>query len=175
MNGFTVKECGAEDLPAILDIFNHAILHTTALYEYRPRTPETMAAWHAAKLQGDYPVIGAFDAAGALAGFASYGPFRPQPGYKYTVEHSVYVEKGRRGRGLGRLLLAEIVSRARAQDYHVLVGAIDRENAVSVRLHASLGFTHAGTVLQAGYKFGRWLDLVLYQLVLATPAAPEDG
>lgn len=175
MAGFHVKDCGAADLPAILDIFNHAILHTTALYEYRPRTLETIAAWHAVKLQGNFPVIGAFDAAGKLAGFASYGAFRPQPGFKYTVEHSVYVEEDHRGRGLGRLLLAEIITRARAQEYHVLVGAIDRENHVSVDLHASLGFTHAGTVLQAGFKFGRWLDLVLYQLILATPAAPRDG
>jgi phosphinothricin acetyltransferase len=175
MSGFALKECGGDDLPAILDIFNHAILHTTALYEYQPRTLETLRAWYALKLQGRFPVIGAFDATGRLAGFASYGAFRPQPGFKYAVEHSVYVDQGRRGRGLGRRLLTEIISLARDQDFHVLVGAIDRENLVSVGLHASLGFTHAGTLLQAGFKFGRWLDLVLYQLILATPAAPRDG
>lgn len=175
MNGFLLRDCGPEDLPAILEIFNHAILHTTALYEYEPRTMEVLKAWYAGKVQGRYPVVGAFDERGRLAGFGSYGPFRPQPGYKYTVEHSVYVAEGYRRRGLGRLLLAEIIARAQAQDYHVLVGAIDKENTASVGLHTGLGFTHAGTVEQAGFKFGRWLDLVLYQLILRTPAAPKGG
>jgi L-amino acid N-acyltransferase len=175
MSGFAVKDCGPEDLPAILEIFNHAILHTTALYEYEPRTLEGLKAWYAGKVQGKYPVAGAFDERGRLAGFGSYGPFRPQPGFKYTVEHSVYVAEGYRRRGLGRLLLKEIIARARAREYHVMVGAIDRENAASVSLHLALGFTHAGTVERAGFKFGRWLDLVLYQLLLPTPDKPEEG
>jgi L-amino acid N-acyltransferase len=175
MSAFTLKDCGAADLPAILDIFNHAILHTTALYEYQPRTLDMLKVWHADKVRGKYPVVGAFDEPGRLVGFASYGPFRPHPGFKYTVEHSVYVEEGHRGQGVGRLLLTEIIARAQAQDYHVLVGAIDGENLASVRLHASLGFAPAGTVRQAGFKFGRWLDLVFYQRVLPTPAAPREG
>jgi L-amino acid N-acyltransferase len=175
MSTFTLKDCGPADLPAILDIFNHAILHTTALYEYQPRTLDTLKVWHADKLRGKYPVTGAFDDHGRLVGFASYGPFRPHPGFKYTVEHSVYVEEGLRGQGVGRLLLTEIISRAQAQDYHVLVGCIDGENLASVHLHASLGFTPAGTIRQAGFKFGRWLDLVFYQLILRTPAAPSEG
>ena len=108
-------------------------------------------------------------------GFGSYGAFRAWPGYKYTVEHSIYVDGKFRGRGLGKLLLQEVIGCARNQNYHVLVGAIDSQNAVSIKLHERFGFVHAGTIRQAGFKFGRWLDLVFYQLILETPSAPVDG
>ncbi|MHB8766428.1 MAG: GNAT family N-acetyltransferase, partial [Deferrisomatales bacterium] len=110
-----------------------------------------------------------------LLGFATYGVFRAWPAYKYSVEHSVYVHPSHRGRGLGRVLLAALVARARAQGVHVLVGGIDADNRASRALHEALGFSHAGTIRQAGFKFGRWLDLAFYQLVLDTPAHPVDG
>jgi len=160
---------------AILAIFNDAIVNSTALYDYQPRAPESMVAWFAAKAKGRYPVIGVEDDAGNLMGFASYGPFRAWPAYKYTIEHSIYVDARFRGRGLGRLLLQEIIAAAQDQDYHVMVGGIDAANAVSIHLHESLGFIHCGTVRHAGFKFGRWLDLAFYQLILRTPAAPVDG
>ena len=105
----------------------------------------------------------------------SYGKFRDRPAYKYTVEHSVYVDKRFRGQKLGRRLLEAVIDSAGRQNYHVLVGGIDAANAVSIRLHEQLGFNHCGTVRQSGFKFGRWLDLAWYQLILATPAAPVDG
>jgi len=160
---------------AILAIFNDAIANSTALYDYRPRAPESMVTWFEAKAKGRYPVIGVEDDSGTLMGFASYGPFRAWPAYKYSVEHSVYVDARFRGRGLGRVLLREIVAAAQGQDYHVMVGGIDTANAVSIKLHESLGFNHCGTVRQAGFKFGRWLDLAFYQLILRTPAEPVDG
>jgi len=160
---------------AILMIFNDAIANSTALYDYKPRAPESMVGWFDAKAKGRYPVIGVEDDAGALMGFASYGAFRAWPAYKYTIEHSIYVDARFRGRGLGRLLLKEIVAAAQGQDYHVMVGGIDAANSVSIRLHEGLGFEHCGTVRQAGFKFGRWLDLAFYQLILRTPAAPVDG
>jgi L-amino acid N-acyltransferase len=160
---------------AILAIFNDAIANSTALYDYKPRPAESMIAWFDAKARGRYPVIGLENDAGELLGFASYGPFRAWPAYKYTVEHSVYVDARFRGQGVGRRLLREIVAAAEGQDYHVMVGGIDASNAVSIRLHESLGFTHAGTVKHAGYKFSRWLDLAFYQLILKTPATPVDG
>jgi L-amino acid N-acyltransferase len=159
----------------ILAIFNDAIANSTALYDYRPRALESMAGWFDAKTQGRYPVIGVENDAGELMGFASYGPFRNWPAYKYSVEHSIYVDARFRGQGLGRVLLKEIIAAAEQQDYHVMVGGIDAANAVSIKLHESLGFTHAGTVQHAGFKFGRWLDLAFYQLILRTPAAPVDG
>ncbi len=160
---------------AILAIFNEAIANTTALYDYKPRTLENMAAWFEAKAKGKYPVIGVESDAGELMGFATYGPFRTQPAYKYTVEHSVYVNILFRRRGLGQKLLMEAMAAAKRQDYHVMVGAIDAANAGSIALHERLGFTSCGIVRQAGFKFGRWLDLAFYQLILATPAQPADG
>ncbi len=160
---------------AILAIFNDAIANSTALYDYKPRTAESMVGWFEAKTRGRYPVIGIEDDAGTLMGFGSFGPFRAWPAYKYTVEHSIYIDSRFRGQGHGRVLLEAIVAAAVTQDYHVLVGGIDAANAVSIRLHERLGFTHCGTVQQAGFKFGRWLDLAFYQKILATPANPVDG
>ena len=159
----------------ILDIFNEAIANSTALYDYKARTSESMVGWFEAKNKGRYPVIGIEDDAGTLVGFGSYGAFRAWPAYKYTVEHSIYIESRFRGQGHGRTLLEALVAAATQQDYHVMVGGIDASNAVSIKLHESLGFTHSGTVKQAGFKFGRWLDLAFYQRILATPAAPVDG
>jgi L-amino acid N-acyltransferase YncA len=159
----------------ILAIFNDAIANSTALYDYQPRARESMAAWFDAKAKGRYPVIGVENESGELMGFASYGPFRAWPAYKYTIEHSIYVDARYRGGGLGRVLLKEIIAAAQGQDYHVMVGGIDAANAVSIKLHESLGFSHCGTVKHAGFKFGRWLDLAFYQLILRTPAAPVDG
>jgi phosphinothricin acetyltransferase len=160
---------------AILAIFNEAILHSTALYDYQPRTMETIARWFEAKTAGKYPVIGIENDSGELMGFGSYGTFRAFPAYKYSVEHSVYVESRFRGQGVGKRLLRELITAAQGQDYHVLIGAIDSANAVSIRLHEALGFTHCGTIRQAGFKFNRWLDLSFYQLILAAPAHPADG
>lgn len=160
---------------AILEIFNEAIANSTALYDYKPRAPESMAAWFAAKEAGRFPVIGAVDDAGTLLGFASYGTFRAWPAYKYSVEHSVYVHKDHRGQGLGIALMRELIAAARAQDCHVMVGGIDMANAASIALHDKLGFRHAGTIREAAFKFGRWLDLGFYQLLLETPAQPVDG
>ncbi|KWA73360.1 acetyltransferase [Burkholderia ubonensis] len=165
----------AEHAAAILDILNEAIVNSTALYDYAPRPPQAMATWFATKRAGGFPVIGAVDASGRLLGFASWGTFRAFPAYKYTVEHSVYVHHEQRGRGLGERLLRELVRRARDAQVHVLVGCIDASNAGSIRLHTRLGFTHAGTLAQVGFKFGRWLDAAFYQLTLDTPDQPQDG
>ena len=160
---------------AILAIFNDAIANSTALYDYKPRTKEMMATWFETKSKGKFPIIGIENDSGELMGFGSYGIFRAFPAYKYTVEHSVYVDARFRGQGIGKRLLKEIIAAAQLQEYHVLVGAIDAANAVSIRLHEALGFTYCGSIRQAGFKFGRWLDLVFYQLILKTPADPVDG
>jgi len=160
---------------AILAIFNEAILHSTALYDYKPRTMEMMTGWFEVKSKGKFPVIGIESESGELMGFGSYGTFRAWPAYKYSVEHSVYVDARFRGQGLGKRLVREIITAAQGQEYHVLVGCIDAGNSVSIRLHESLGFVHCGTIPQAGFKFGRWLDLSFYQLILLTPSAPVDG
>jgi L-amino acid N-acyltransferase len=156
-------------------IFNEAIANSTAIYDYRPRTSAMMGRWFEEKAKGKYPVIGVEGESGELMGFASYGPFRAWPAYKYSVEHSVYVDARFRRCGIGRLLLQGVIEAAQGQDYHVLVGAIDADNRESIALHKKLGFTHCGTIRQVGFKFGRWLDLAFYQLTLATPLSPIDG
>lgn len=159
----------------ILAILNEAIANSTALYDYKPRTLESMVGWFKTKEAGRFPVVGAIDDAGELAGFASYGTFRAWPAYKYSVEHSVYVHVDHRGKGLGRILMQHLIEAAIEQQYHVMIGAIDVANANSIRLHERLGFVHAGTIRHAGFKFGRWLDVAFYQRVLETPANPIDG
>ena len=160
---------------AILAIFNEAIANSTALWDYRPRPRESMVAWFATKRQHGFPVIGIEGEGGELLGFASYGSFRAFPAYKYTVEHSIYVHQAHRGKGLGRELLLQLIEAARERQVHVMVGGIDAANAASIALHQQLGFEPAGTVRQAGYKFGRWLDLAFYQRILDTPARPVEG
>ncbi len=160
---------------AILDIFNDAIVTSTALYDYKPRAPESMVGWFATKRANGFPVIGVEDEAGTLLGFASYGTFRAWPAYKYSVEHSIYIHKDHRGQGLGRTLLQAIVDAAQQREVHTLIGGIDAANDASIALHRSMGFEHAGTIRQAGFKFGRWLDLAFYQRILSTPSQPVDG
>lgn len=176
MTAHAIIECThARHADAILDIFNDAIVHSTALYDYQQRTPAHMVAWFEAKRGGGFPVIGVEDGAGRLLAFGSYGAFRAFPAYKYTVEHSVYVHRDHRGQGLGRSILQALVTEARRRDMHAMVGAIDASNAGSIVLHERLGFARVGTMPQVGFKFGRWLDLALYQLLLDTPARPVDG
>lgn len=160
---------------AILEILNEAIVTSTALYDYRPREPSSMQGWFETKRAGSFPVWGAVDDAGALLGFASYGTFRERPAYKYSVEHSVYVANGQRGLGVGTALMQRLIQSATEQQLHALIGGIDAGNQQSIAFHRKLGFVHAGTIKEAGFKFQRWLDLAFYQLLLPTPSAPSDG
>jgi len=172
---YCIRPCTEKQLHEILEIFNEAILNSTALYDYKPRTMESMRIWYAAKRAGNYPIIGAFSADDKLLGFTSYGSFRNWPAYKYSVEHSIYIRSDYRGKGLGKLLLKEIVKSAEEQDYHVMVGGIDASNTISIRLHEKEGFEFCGKIKHAGYKFGKWLDLSFYQKILQTPEYPEEG
>ena len=167
----TLSEHGS----AILEILNDAIVSSTALYDYHPREPGSMIGWFEAKHAGSFPVWGALDDTGRLVGFATYGSFRAWPAYKYSVEHSVYVTREQRGRGVGKALMRRLIQSATEQELHTLVGGIDASNADSVAFHQKLGFVHAGTIKEAGFKFGRWLDLAFYQLILPTPRTPCDG
>ena len=171
-----IIQCQYESEAAqILEIFNHAILHTTALYEYKPRTMATMQQWFANKIAGNFPVIGLKAEDGTLLAFGSYGTFRAFPAFKYSVEHSVYVHPDHQGKGYGSQILAALIDAATAQQYHLLIGGIDADNTGSIALHQKYGFVHSGTIQQAGFKFGRWLDLAFYQLTLTTPHTPVDG
>ena len=169
-------ECNlSEHGPAILSILNDAILTSTALYDYAAREPSSMNGWFESKTLGRVPVWGARDEQGTLLGFATYGSFRAWPAYKYSVEHSVYVAQSARGRGVGQALMQQLIQTAQEQQYHVMIGGIDAANAESIAFHLKLGFRHAGTIQHAGFKFGRWLELAFYQLILPTPHEPRDA
>jgi len=160
---------------AILEILNDAIVSSTALYDYQPREPESMLGWFEDKRVGCFPVWGVVDDGSKLLGFATYGRFRARPAYKYSVEHSVYVARGERGRGVGTALMQRLIQSAIEQQLHAIIGGIDAGNSESIAFHQKLGFVHAGTIKEAGFKFQRWLDLAFYQLILPTPRAPSDG
>ncbi len=176
MNKYTLIECTFDEhAQEILDIFNEAILNSTALYDYKPRTIENMVSWFYTKKQNGFPVIGMINEENKLVGFASYGTFRAWPAYKYSVEHSVYVHQEYRGQGIAIELMKALINTAQKHDVHTMIGGIDATNGSSIRLHEKLGFTHSGTLPQVGFKFGRWLDLAFYQIVLRTPEQPVDG
>jgi phosphinothricin acetyltransferase len=173
---FQVVSCAPDPhAAAVRDIYNDAIANTTALYDYRPRSMETVLQWFGAKAREGYPVLAAVDGAGVLRGFASYGSFRAWPAYQYTVEHSLYVHRNWQRAGVGRALLAAIVDHAAARGYRTVIGGIDADNAASIALHRAQGFECAGTIRDAGYKFGRWLDLAFYQKLLSGPERPSEG
>lgn len=159
---------------AILALFNDTIIHSTALYDYQPRQPQFMVDWFASKRAHQCPVLGAVDEQGNLLAFASWGAFRDYPANKYTVEHSIYVHHDHRRRGLAKYLMQALIERAIQAEMHVMVGCIDAANTGSIALHEQLGFQHVGTMPQIGFKFGHWLDVALYQLILETPHNPQD-
>ncbi len=135
-----------------------------------------MIEWFRAKRAAALPRARRTSDDGTLLGFATYGTFRAWPAYKYTIEHSVYVHREHRRKGIARALLTRLIAVAEEQDYHVMVAGIDATNAASIALHEQLGFVHAGTIHHAGFKFGRWLDLAFYELRLQTPGRrPVDG
>lgn len=161
------------DLAAILEIYNQAILNTTAVYDYKPHTLEDRTAWFEKKVGDGLPVL-VCEEDNRVVGFATFGPFRAWPAYKYTIEHSVYVHQHHRGRHIGTALLRELIRIADERGYATMVAGIDAGNEGSILLHEKLGFSRCGTIRKAGYKFGRWLDLRLYQRELRGPDKPTD-
>lgn len=160
-----IRPAGDGDLGGLLAVTNHAILTSTALFDYEPREPAAQAEWLDAKRAEGWPVLVAEDE-GKFLGFASFGPFRRWPAYGRSVEHSVYVAEGSQRRGTGRALLEALIAEAKAREVHTMVGGIEAGNAPSIALHASLGFAEAGRMREVGWKFDRWLDLVFMQRIL---------
>ena len=168
-----IHPCDPSHAPEIREILNDAIATSTAVWDYEPRPPESMDAWFGRKTENDAPVLGAFDESGTLLGFASYERFRARwAAYKYTVENFVYIHSGHRRAGLGKKLLQALIDRAKEQQLHCMVAVIAGDNSASKMLHHSLGFREAGVLKEAGYKFDRWVDMELYQLLLETPDDP---
>jgi phosphinothricin acetyltransferase len=169
-----IRDADEGDIAAIAAIYNDAVAHTTAIWNDVPVDAANRAAWLADRRRAGYPVLVAVDAGDGVAGYASFGDFRPFEGYRHTVEHSVYVRRDRRGSGVGKALMTALIGRARDIGKHVMVAAIEAGNAGSIRLHENLGFVPVGHMAQVGAKFGRWLDLAFLQLTLDARSAPEE-
>lgn len=160
-----IRPAIVEDLPAILSIVNHAILHTTAIYDYDAKTLEQQQVWWDEKQAANFPVIVA-ENNGTVTGFGTYGTFRYKVGYRFTVEHSVYVAENHIGKGIGKLILSHLIASAKAQNYHTMIGVIDASNAGSIAFHQKFGFVETGVLKEVAYKFDKWLDASLMQLIL---------
>ena len=158
----TVRDATRHDVPEILSIYNEVIRNSTAVYSEVEFTQGRGAAWFDAKSEQGMPFLVACDASGVV-GFGTFGEFRAWPCYRYSVEHSLHVRADCRGRGIGRVLLGELLVRAKAQHRHVMIAGIDADNAASIGLHESMGFAQVGRFAEVGFKFGRWLDLVFLQ------------
>ena len=161
----TIRDAVAEDVPAILAIYNEVIATSTAVYRDTPATLDDRLEWFNARRAQSYPILVAADDSGLL-GFASYGDFRAWPGYRFSVEHTVHIRADQRGRGVGSELMRMLIQRAVAQGKHVMIGGVDAENEASLRFHERLGFVPAARLHQVGFKFNRWLDLVFVERIL---------
>lgn len=172
----TIRDSRDGDLPAITAIYAHHVLHGTGTFETTPPTEAEMTARRADVLAKGLPYLVAEDG-GRVLGFAYCQWFKPRPAYRFSAEDSIYVDKDAAGRGLGRALLAELSARAEALGLRKLIAVIgDSDNAASVGVHLGAGFTHAGTITACGWKFDRWLDIVLMEKKLGAgdSAPPAD-
>ncbi|WP_439863349.1 GNAT family N-acetyltransferase [Pseudomonas antarctica] len=166
-----IRDATEHDLPAIRAIYNDAVLNTTAIWNEQPVDLANRQAWFNARQAQAYPILVSIDN-DEVTGYASFGDWRPFEGFRYSVEHSVYVRNDQRGKGLGPRLMDALIERARTCGKHVMVAAIESGNAASIRLHERLGFITTGQMPQVGIKFGRWLDLTFMQLTLNPGAEP---
>ena len=152
--------------PHILALLNDAVVHTTWVYDCDPHPESYMREYFDEHAAGNYPVLAAESDDGAFLGFASCGPYRHYQGYLHAAELSVYVEPSARRRGVGTALMARLEEECHQCGIHTLIGVIDSENLPSIELHRKCGYEYAGTVREAGRKFGRWLTIVYYQKIL---------
>lgn len=162
-----IKNLGRAYAKDMLAIYNEAVLNTTASFDLQCRDVEYMNDYFSEKEAGDFPILGIVEE-GALLGYASYGTFRPRAAYKRTVEVSIYIQKDHRGKGLGQMLLSQLIVKAIEQQYHCMVAAIDAQNHVSIHVHQKAGFSLCGVIKEVGYKFDSYRDLVFMQLLLPT-------
>ncbi len=154
-----------DDAEATRAIYNAEVVGSTVTFDMVPRSPEEQLAW-LADHRGAHPAIVAVDDAGEVVGFASVSPYRSRPAYSTTVEDSVYVRSDRRGQGIGRLLLTDLITVVGAHGFHAVMARIVDGHAASIAIHTSCGFQLVGVEREVGRKFGRWLDVALMQRLL---------
>ena len=161
-----IRDAVEADLPAILEIYNDAVMNSTAIWNEIVVDLDNRQTWLAARRAKGFPVLVA-ERDGVVLGYASYGDWRAFDGYRHTVEHSVYVRSDARGGGIGRALMEALLAYAKKAGVHAMIAAIEAGNAGSIALHEKLGFFYTGRYPQVGTKFGRWLDLVTMQYLFA--------
>ncbi|PAY10839.1 GNAT family N-acetyltransferase [Bradyrhizobium sp. UFLA03-84] len=165
-----IRPATEQDIPAITAIFNEAVVNSNAIWTEKQDTEAERLAWMKARLALGYPVLVAADGPVVL-GYGTFGDFRAFPGYRYSVEHSVYIHVDHRARGLGRVIVDALITAATALGKHVMIAGIDGGNPASLRLHTQAGFVEVARMPEVGRKFGRWLELVFMQRVLDAPGA----
>jgi L-amino acid N-acyltransferase YncA len=165
MGSTMLRDATAADLPAINDIYNYYVHHSTCTYQLEPETLADRQAWFSLHSADRYPVVVAEDA-GQIVGWGSLSKFHARAGYDGTVEASVYIAHGFHRRGLGRLVLEHLIERARQNGFHVMIGGASADQTASIALQESLGFTRVGHLKEVGRKFDQWLDVVYLQIVL---------
>lgn len=165
-----IRPATEQDIPAITAIFNEAVANSNAIWTEKQDSEAERLGWMKARQALGYPVLVAAEGPVVL-GYGTFGDFRAFPGYRYSVEHSVYIHAEHRGRGLGRIIVDELVATAIALGKHVMIAGIDGGNPASLRLHAQAGFVEVARMPEVGRKFGRWLELVFMQRVLDAPGA----
>jgi L-amino acid N-acyltransferase len=161
-----ICDAAERDLSSMVAVYNDVVATSTAIYRDDPISLDEYREWWRVRTAQGYPVLVVRQAGEAVA-LASFGDFRPWPGYRFTVEHSVHVRAGLRGQGLGTALVRTLIDRATALGKHVMIAGVDADNAASLRFHERLGFERAAHLREVGHKFGRWLDLVFLQRTLA--------
>lgn len=161
---YCIRPATEADLFAINDIYNHYVLHSTCTYQEEPETLDDRRLWF--RRHGEkHPVIVA-EMAGHVVGWGSLSAYHPRSAYRHTVENSVYVHHQHHRKGIGSLLLQELIFKARGLDHRVIIAGIDAEQTASVALHTKLRFEKVGHFQQVGFKFGRWLDVIYMELKL---------
>lgn len=174
----TLRDAVAADTGTISAIYAYWVLNGTGTFEELAPSAEEMLSRMQAVQRSGMPWLVACDNAGNIKGYAYASPFRPRTGYRWSVEDSVYVEPNFNGRGLGRMMLKALISRVEHQGIRQMLAVIgDHENKSSIGLHRACGFQDAGVFADVGFKFGRWLDIVLMQLTLNGGAStqPSEG
>lgn len=155
-----------EDMTAVTDIYNDAILHTNNSFDTIPKTVEDRQQWYRAHMP-TYPILVA-EEEGAVVGFSAISPWSDRPAYGRTVLASVYIHLQYRGQGVGKTLLQAILAAAYEAGFHTVMGNIYAGNPVSLHMVESIGFRTVGLLKEVGYKFGQWRDVYLVQHMNST-------
>lgn len=163
-----IRVSSERDIPAVTAIYAHHVLNGTGTFETMPPTEDEMKTRRADVIAKELPYLVA-EEDGRILGFAYCNWFKPRPAYRYSAEDSIYMADGERGRGAGKQLLAELARQAEAAGVRKLIAVIgDSANQGSVRVHESVGFTPVGVLKSCGWKFGKWLDVVMMEMPLGS-------